>query len=175
MPCGVSLILLLSFLSCGISCKCLQPLLLHCHWPRQSCLSHAKAPSSLWHGFSSSHLQPFLVFTFLFFHLEDIFHYSHSLDGNASRLSCFFLAVWSISPTSCISKLFECIIPSRLLFFLESNSILSPRQVGFCPGRSTLDQILYLSQFISDGFNKQRLGSWTILSTINFSKAFDSV
>ena len=77
--------------------------------------------------------------------------------------------------TSCVSKLFERIILSRLLFFLESNSILSPRQAGFRPGRSTLDQILYLSQSISDGFNKPRLGSRTILSTIDFSKAFDSV
>ena len=80
-----------------------------------------------------------------------------------------------ISLTSCISKLFERIIPSRLLFFLESNSILSPRQAGFRPGRSTLDQILFLSQSISDGFNKPRPGSRTILSTIDFSKAFDSV
>ena len=78
-----------------------------------------------------------------------------------------------ISLTSCVSKLFERIILSRLLFFLESNSILSPRQAGFRPGRSTLDQILYLSQSISDEFNKARPGSWTILSTINFSKAFD--
>ena len=80
-----------------------------------------------------------------------------------------------ISLTSCVSKLFERIILSRLLFFLESNSILSPRQAGFRPGRSTLDQILYLSQSISDGFNKPRPGSRTILSTINFSKACDSV
>ena len=80
-----------------------------------------------------------------------------------------------ISLTSCISKLFECIILSRLLFFLESNSILSPRQTGFRPGRSTLDQILYLSQSISDGFNKPSPGSRMILSTIDFSKAFDSV
>ena len=36
-----------------------------------------------------------------------------------------------ISLTSCVSKLFEHIILSRLLFFLESNSILSPRQAGF--------------------------------------------
>ena len=79
-----------------------------------------------------------------------------------------------ISLTSCVSKLFERIILSRLLFFLESNSILSPRQAGFRPGRSTLDQILFLSQSISDGFNKPRLGSRTILSTIDFSKAFDS-
>ena len=80
-----------------------------------------------------------------------------------------------ISLTSCVSKLFECIIPSRLLFFLESNSILSPRQAGFRPGRSTLDQILFLSQSISDGFNKPRPSSRTILSTIDFSKALDSV
>ena len=80
-----------------------------------------------------------------------------------------------ISLTSCVSKLFERIILSRLLFFLESNSILSPCQAGFRPGRSTLDQILYLSQSVSDGFNKPRPGSRTILPTIDFSKAFDSV
>ena len=80
-----------------------------------------------------------------------------------------------ISLTSYVSKLFERIILSRLLFFLELNSILSPRQAGFRPGRSTLNQILYLSQSISDGFNKPRSGSQTILSTIDFSKAFDSV
>ena len=80
-----------------------------------------------------------------------------------------------ISLTSCVLKLFERIILSRLLFFLESNSILSPRQAGFRPGRSTLDQILYLFQSISDGFIKPTSGSRTILSTIDFSKAFDSV
>ena len=41
-----------------------------------------------------------------------------------------------ISITSCVSKLFERIILSRLLFFLESNSIPSPRRAGFRPGRS---------------------------------------
>ena len=71
-----------------------------------------------------------------------------------------------ISLTSCVSKLFERIILSRLLFFLESNSILSPREAGFCPGRSTLDQILYLSQSISDGFIKPRraFGRFSLLS-----------
>ena len=80
-----------------------------------------------------------------------------------------------ISLTSCVSKLSERIILSRLLFFLESNSIFSPRQAGFRPEWSTLDQILYLSQSISDGFNKPRPDSRTILSNIDFSKAFDSV
>ena len=80
-----------------------------------------------------------------------------------------------ISLTSCVSKLFERIILSCFLFFLESNSILSLRQAGFRPGWSTLYQILYLSQSISDGSNKPRPGSRTILSTIDFPKAFDSV
>ena len=77
--------------------------------------------------------------------------------------------------TSCVSKLIERIILSRLLLFVESNSILSPRQADFHRGRSTLDQILYLSQSISDRFNEPRPGSRTILHNINFSKAFDSV
>ena len=80
-----------------------------------------------------------------------------------------------ISLTSCVSKLFERIILSRLLFFLESNSIISPRQAGFRFGQSTLDQFLYLSQSISNGLNKPRLGSHAILSIIDFSKACDSV
>ena len=48
----------------------------------------------LWHGFSSSHLQFFLVFSFLFFHLEDIY-YSYPQDGKTSRLSCFLPAYFS--------------------------------------------------------------------------------
>ena len=79
------------------------------------------------------------------------------------------------SLTSWVSKLFELIILSRLFFFLESNCILSPSQVAFCPGWSTFDQVLFLSQFISGGFKKPGPGSRTIFSTIDFSKAFDSV
>ena len=78
-----------------------------------------------------------------------------------------------ISPTSSVSKLFERIILSRLLFFLDSNSILSSYQAGFRPRRSTLDQILFFLQSISDGFNKPEPGSRTILATIYFSKAFN--
>ena len=47
------------------------------------------------HGFSSSHLQSFLDFAFLSFHLEDIFYYSHTQDGKTSRLSCFLPAYLS--------------------------------------------------------------------------------
>ena len=78
-----------------------------------------------------------------------------------------------ISLTSCISKLFECIILFHVLFLLESNSIFSPCQDGFHPGGSTPDQVLYLSQSILNGFNKLRSDSWTILTTTDFLKAFD--
>ena len=81
----------------------------------------------------------------------------------------------SISLTSCVSKIFERIVLSRLLYFLESNSFFSPRQAGFCPGQFALDQILFLFQFIQNGLNKPEPGSQTILATIDFSKAFDSV
>ena len=60
-------------------------------------------------------------------------------------------------------------------FFLKSNSIFSPRQVGFRPGRYILDQNFYLSQSISDEFDKPKPGSQTISATIDFSKAFDPV
>ena len=61
--------------------------------------------------------------------------------GKSLDSPAFFLP---ISLTSCVSKLFERIILSRLLSFLESNFILSPHQAGFRPGRSTLDQIMFL-------------------------------
>ena len=93
--------------------------------------------------------------------------------GKASRLSCLLLAY--LSHLLRLLQLFDCIILSRLFFFLESNSIFSPQQAGFRSERSTLYQILFLSQSISNGLNKPRPGSRTIFTTIDFFKAFDSV
>ena len=62
-----------------------------------------------------------------------------------------------------------------LYSFFWNLAPFSLRQAGFRPGQSTLDQILYLSQSISDGFNKPKPGSRSILVTIDFSRAFDSV
>ena len=126
----------------SISCGCVQPFFVHCHWSRQSCLSHAKAPSSLWHGISSSHFLSLTLHSFPSIwktsSIIPIHKMGKPLDSPASFRP--------ISLTSCVSKLFEGIILFRLLFYLESNSILSPCQAGFHPGRSTLNQILYLSQ-----------------------------
>ena len=54
-----------------------------------------------------------------------------------------------ISLTSCVSKLFERIILSRLLFFLESNSILSPpaRPVSALDGLHLIKFCTFLSPF----------------------------
>ena len=81
----------------------------------------------------------------------------------------------SISLTSCISKLLERLILSCLTFHLESNHLLSTCQAGFRPGRSSLDQLLTLFKSIWDGFQKKKPPDRTILASVDFSKAFDSV
>ena len=58
---------------------------------------------------------------------------------------------------------------------MEFNSNLFPHQAGFRPEWSTLDQVLFLSQSISGGFNKPRPRSWTIISTVDFSISLDSI
>ena len=52
--------------------------------------------------------------------------------------------------TFCTSKLFERMVLGRLTYFLEQQGTLSPVQAGFRPGRSTVDQVLLLSQSIAD-------------------------
>ena len=80
-----------------------------------------------------------------------------------------------ISLTSCTSKLFERMVLGRLTYFLELHDILSPVQAGFRPGRSTVDQVLLLSQSIADSFHQSKPGARTVLATVDFAKAFDSV
>ena len=78
----------------------------------------------------------------------------------------------TISLTSCVSKLFERLILSRLTFHLESNHLLSTCQAGFRHGRSSLDRILTLSQSIWDGFQKKSLQTepfWRLLTSPRLS------
>ena len=63
----------------------------------------------------------------------------------------------------------------RLTYFLEQQDILSPVQAGFRLGRSTVDQVLLLSQSIADSFHQSKPGARTVLATVDFAKAFDSV
>ena len=78
-----------------------------------------------------------------------------------------------ISLTSCTSKLFERMVLRRLTYFFEQQDILSPVQAGFRPVRSTVDQVLLLSQSIADSFHQSKPGARTVLATVDFAKAFD--
>ena len=57
-----------------------------------------------------------------------------------------------ISLTSVVGKLLERVICNRLKHYLETGDKLNENQAGFRPRRSTEDQLLKLSQSISDGF-----------------------
>ena len=60
--------------------------------------------------------------------------------------------------TSCVCKTFERMINDRLVWYLESNNILTDIQCGFRKRKSTLDHLMRLESFIRDAFlNKQRL------------------
>ena len=63
----------------------------------------------------------------------------------------------------------------RLTYFLEQHGTLSSVQAGFRPGRSTVDQVLLLSQSIADSFHQSKPGARTVLDTVDFAKAFYSV
>ena len=80
-----------------------------------------------------------------------------------------------ISLTSCTSKLFERMLLGRLTYFLKQQGIISPVLAGFRRGRLTVDQVLLLSQSIADSFHQSKLGARTVLATVDFAKAFDSV
>jgi len=75
-----------------------------------------------------------------------------------------------LSLTSCLSKLFECLVHNHLCFYLESKNLITSTQASFRLGRSTIDQV-FLFQSIWDGFQKKTI----VLATIDLSKAFDSV
>ena len=57
-----------------------------------------------------------------------------------------------ISLLSCLSKLPERLIHTRLYFFLESSSLLNPNQSGFRKNHSTLDQLIKITQRSFDAF-----------------------
>ena len=77
-----------------------------------------------------------------------------------------------ISLTSCIVKVLERIINTRLKWFLESKNLLASEQAGFREHHCTGDLTTYLAQEIEDGFQhkKQTLTVW-----IDLQKAFDTI
>ena len=77
-----------------------------------------------------------------------------------------------ISLTSCIVKVLERIINTRLKWLMESENLLASGQASFREHHCTEDQTTYLAQEIEDGFQhkKQTLTVW-----IDLQKTFDTV
>ena len=77
-----------------------------------------------------------------------------------------------ISLTSCVGKLLERMINTRLVWHLEKNSIITPEQAGFRQHHSTEDQVTYIAQMIEDGFQNKH---HTLTVWIDVGKAYDKV
>ena len=60
-----------------------------------------------------------------------------------------------IALTSCVCKTMERMINARLVWFLESNGLLSNIQCEFRQGRSTLDHLLRFETFIRNALTKK--------------------
>jgi hypothetical protein len=75
-----------------------------------------------------------------------------------------------ISLTSCLSKIMERVINTRLNWHLETRNLLQPNQSGFRPNRSTIDHIIALENDVSTGF-ASKLPTYAIF--LDIAKAFD--
>ena len=62
-----------------------------------------------------------------------------------------------ISLTSCMVKLLERIINTRLKWFILTEKLLVTKQVGFREHKCTEDQTTYLAQEIEDGFQPKKI------------------
>jgi hypothetical protein len=69
----------------------------------------------------------------------------------------------------------ECMVAKRLQHLAESHDMLNSDQSGFHPQRLTEDQVIRLSEAISDGFQAKKPPNWTVLALLDFSKAYNKV
>lgn len=76
-----------------------------------------------------------------------------------------------ISLTSCICKVLERMVNDRLVWYLESNSLLSPVQYGFRKARSTIDALLSLEASVCEAFAKDH---HQVTVFFDLEKAYDT-
>lgn len=77
-----------------------------------------------------------------------------------------------ISILPAISKVLEKLINHRLVRYLESEHLLSPRQYGFRTGKSTEDAVYSLTHFVTGKLDKKAKCTGVFL---DLAKAFDTV
>ena len=73
-----------------------------------------------------------------------------------------------ISLTSCVEKLMERLISTRLMWHLEDKKHITSEQAAFRQDWSTEDQIAYISQAIEDAFQakKHTLALWIYMENV---------
>jgi potassium voltage-gated channel Eag-related subfamily H protein 8 len=76
-----------------------------------------------------------------------------------------------IALTSCLCKTMERMINTRLVWYLESNNLISPFQCGFRHERSTTDHLVRLETFIRDAFVKKE---HLVAVFFDLEKAYDT-
>jgi ribonuclease HI len=79
-----------------------------------------------------------------------------------------------VSLTSCLAKTMERMVAARLYHMAESRGWLCNDQAGFRKLRSCEDQVIRLTQDISDGFQATP-SKRTVLALLDYSKAYDKV
>ena len=77
-----------------------------------------------------------------------------------------------ISLTSCICKVAERMINSRLYWWMENSGLLNAHQAGFRSGQRTEDQLFRLTQKIIDGFQQNQ---HTVAVFVDLQQAYDRV
>ena len=80
-----------------------------------------------------------------------------------------------IALTSCMGKLYERLVKTRIMWWLEKHLKLNPFQAGFRRLRSTADQCMRITDLVAKGFHSKKPPKRSILTLIDFSRAFDKV
>jgi len=76
-----------------------------------------------------------------------------------------------VALTSCLCKVMERMINTRLVWYLEQLKLITPVQSGFRKQRSTTDQLVRLETFVCEAFvNKQH----TVAIFFDLEKAYDT-
>ena len=76
-----------------------------------------------------------------------------------------------IALTSCICKTMERLVNTRLVWFLESNNLISDLQCGFRQGRSTVDHLVRFETFVREAFVKKQ---HVLAVFFDLEKAYDT-
>ena len=77
--------------------------------------------------------------------------------------------------TSCLGKLMERLVLTRLTFHLESHGKLQATQSAFRPGRATTDVLSRLIAEIQEGFEKKKPHIRTLMGKLDLSSAYNRV